>query len=116
MVAFMTMLQSCFIGSALSVLGSALLDLSGSGYCHVIGLTSSRLQSPLLIVDVSLGTFFCEEPLSLFQGTYDPSFSLALQCKDNRLGYQIATKHKVGEKNFILSVLKRFPCKSSAMR
>jgi len=31
----------------------------------------------------------------LMQGTYDPSFSLALQCKDNRLGYQIATKHKV---------------------
>jgi len=31
----------------------------------------------------------------LMQGTYDPSFSIALQCKDNRLGYQIATKHKV---------------------
>ena len=47
----------------------------------------------------------------LMQGTYDPSFSLALQCKDNRLvsshvriisnsdcwlqGYQIATKHRV---------------------
>ena len=29
------------------------------------------------------------------QGTYDPSFSIALQCKDNRLGYQIATKHRV---------------------
>jgi len=31
----------------------------------------------------------------LMQGTYDPSFSIALQCKDNRLGYQIATKHRV---------------------
>merc|ERR1712200_288925 len=31
----------------------------------------------------------------LMQVTYDPSFSIALQCKDNRLGYQIATKHKV---------------------
>jgi hypothetical protein len=33
--------------------------------------------------------------ISELQGTYDPSFSLALQCKDNRLGYQIAAKHKV---------------------
>ena len=31
----------------------------------------------------------------LMQGTYDPSFTIALQCKDNRLGYQMATKHKV---------------------
>lgn len=31
----------------------------------------------------------------LMQGTYDPSFTIALQCKDNRLGYQIATKHRV---------------------
>merc|ERR1712037_906226 len=31
----------------------------------------------------------------LMQGTYDPSFSIALQCKDNRLGYQIATRHRV---------------------
>jgi len=31
----------------------------------------------------------------LMQGTYDPSFSIALQSKDNQLGYQIAKKHRV---------------------
>ena len=31
----------------------------------------------------------------VMQGTYDPSFSLGLQCKDNQLGYQIARKHRV---------------------
>ena len=33
----------------------------------------------------------------LMQGAYDPSFSIALQCKDNQLGYQIAKKHRVGD-------------------
>jgi 3-hydroxyisobutyrate dehydrogenase-like beta-hydroxyacid dehydrogenase len=31
----------------------------------------------------------------VFQGTYDPSFSIELQNKDNQLGYQIAKKYKV---------------------
>ncbi len=31
----------------------------------------------------------------IFKGHYDNSFSIALQCKDNQLGYDIARKHKV---------------------
>ena len=31
----------------------------------------------------------------VFQGTYDPSFTIELQNKDNQLGYQIAKKYKV---------------------
>ena len=31
----------------------------------------------------------------VFQGTYDPSFTIELQNKDNQLGTQIAKKYKV---------------------
>ena len=31
----------------------------------------------------------------IMQGTYDPSFDIALHCKDNQLCYDIAKKHKV---------------------
>ena len=31
----------------------------------------------------------------IMQGTYDPSFDIALHCKDNQLCYEIARKHKV---------------------
>ena len=32
----------------------------------------------------------------VMQGTYDPSFDIALHCKDNQLCYDIARNHKVG--------------------
>ena len=70
-----------------------------------ISLTIFRLDETFLFIlhpsislSLSKNTSFYDEPCH-FQGTYDPSFSLALQCKDNRLGYQIATKHKVEQKN-----------------
>ena len=31
----------------------------------------------------------------VMQGNYDPSFDIALHCKDNQLCYDIAKKHKV---------------------
>ena len=31
----------------------------------------------------------------VMQGTYDPSFDIALHCKDNQLCFDIAKKHKV---------------------
>ena len=31
----------------------------------------------------------------VMQGNYDPSFDMALHCKDNQLCYDIAKKHKV---------------------
>ena len=33
----------------------------------------------------------------VFQGTYDPSFTIELQNKDNQLGYQIAKKYKASD-------------------
>lgn len=32
----------------------------------------------------------------VMQGTYDPSFDIALHCKDNQLCFDIARKNKVG--------------------
>ena len=31
----------------------------------------------------------------VMQGTYDPSFTIDLQSKDNQLGYEMAKKYKV---------------------
>ena len=31
----------------------------------------------------------------LFQGTFDPSFTIDLHCKDNQLGFELAMKHEV---------------------
>ena len=33
----------------------------------------------------------------VFQGTYDPSFTIELQNKDNQLGYQIAKKYNASD-------------------
>ena len=41
----------------------------------------------------------------VFQGTYDPSFTIELQNKDNQLGYQIAKKYKVPQIWFLTNSL-----------
>ena len=33
----------------------------------------------------------------VMQGNYDPSFTMALHCKDNQLGYQMAKNTKVSK-------------------
>lgn len=41
-------------------------------------------------------SFFWETGVPMiFQGNYDPSFDLALHCKDNQLAFDLARKHKV---------------------
>ena len=37
----------------------------------------------------------------VMQGTYDPSFTIDLQSKDNQLGYDMAKKYKVSKKSFL---------------
>ena len=41
----------------------------------------------------------------VFQGTYDPSFTLDLYNKDNNLGYQIAKKYRVKSYVYKFSLL-----------
>ena len=36
----------------------------------------------------------------VMQGTYDPSFTIDLQSKDNQLGYEMAKKNKVSKYHF----------------
>ena len=59
-------------------------------------------------IRLSAGTSFSFETAApdIFSGCYHPWFTMALQCKDLQLGYEMSRKYKVSEK--ILFSLKYF--------
>ena len=88
---------TALIPKVLSNCLSALNMLAATEVLMICKKSGVDLKTAFDCIRASSGNSFLWEtgvPM-LFQGTYDPSFSIDLHCKDNQLGFELARKHKV---------------------
>lgn len=90
-------LGTALIPKVLSNCLSALNMLAATEVLMICKKSAVDLKTAFDCIRASSGNSFLWEtgvPM-LFQGTYDPSFSVDLHCKDNQLAFELARKHKV---------------------